>query len=219
MDVNDPASFRPISNLNTNSKIIERLALTRLRPQITESTNFNKLQSAYRQYHSTETALFNILNDSYGSIDSGQSTLLVALDLSAAFDTVEHSVLLTRLQNSFGVTGMVGNWITSYLTDRSQFIHGYESSDVTDCSCGVPRGSVLGPLFFVAYISHVACNALIFGVFLSQYADDTQQYVTLSKKAVNDTVTNLQNCLFDVNTWFRQNRKILSGALINYTAC
>ena len=148
MDVNNPASFRPISNLNTISKIIERLALTRLRPQITESTNFNILQSAYRQRHLTETALLNILNDSYGHIDSGRSTLPVALDLSAAFDTTEHSVLLTRLQKSFGVTGMVGNWITSYLTDRSQFMHvGSESSAVTDCSCGVPQGSVLGPLF------------------------------------------------------------------------
>ena len=185
MDVNDPASFRPIANLNTNSKTVERLALTRLRPQITESTNFNKLQSAYRQYHSTETALLNILNDSYGNIDSGQSPLLVALDLSAAFDTVEHSVLLTRLQNSFGVTGMVGNWITSYLIDRSQFVHvGSESSDVTDCSCGcgVPQRSVLGPLFFIAYISPVACIASKFGMFRSQYADDTQLYVALSKK-------------------------------------
>jgi Reverse transcriptase (RNA-dependent DNA polymerase) len=82
---------------------------------------------------------------------------------------------------------MVGNWITSYLTDRSQFIHvGSESSDVTDCSCGVPQGSVLGPLFCVAYISPVACIASKFGVFLSQYADNTQLYVALSKKAVND---------------------------------
>ena len=162
----------------------------------------------------------NILNDSYGNIDSGQSTLLVAPYLSAAFDTVEHLVLLTRLQNSIGVTRMVGKGITSCLTDHSQFIHvGSESSAVTDCSCDVPQGSVLGPLFFVAYYSPVACIANKFGVFLSQYADDTQLYVALSQKAVNDTVTNLQNCLFDVNTWFRQNRKILSGALINYTAC
>jgi len=211
MDVNDPASFRPIYNLNTISKILERLALTRLRPQITESSNFNKLQSAYRQHHSTETTLLNILNDSYSNIDGGRSTLLVALDLSAAFDTVEHSVLLTRLHNSFGVTGVVGNWITSYLTDRSQFIHvGSESSAVTDCPCGVPQGSVLGPLFFVAYISPVACLANKFGVSLSQYADDTQLYVALSKKAVNDAVTNLQNCLFDVHTWFSQNGLVIN---------
>jgi len=124
MDANDPASFRPISYLYIISKIIERLVLIRLRPRITGSNNFNKLQSVYRQHHSTERALLNILNDSYSNTDSSQSTLLVALDLSTTFDTVEHSVLITRLQNSFGMTGMVGNCITSYLTDRSsQFIH------------------------------------------------------------------------------------------------
>ena len=69
MDVDDPASYRPISDLNTISKIVERLALGRLRPQITESVNFNKLQSAYRQHHSTETALLNIMNNAYGHID------------------------------------------------------------------------------------------------------------------------------------------------------
>jgi len=148
MNVNAPASFRPLSNLNTISKFLERLALSRLRPHITDFLNFNVLQSAYRQHHLTETTLLNILNDSYSNIDGGRSTLLVALDLSTTFDTVEHSVLLTRLHNSFGVTGVVGNLITSYMTDRSQFIHvGSQSSDVTDCPCGVPQGSVLGPLF------------------------------------------------------------------------
>jgi len=73
------------------------------------------------------------------------------------------------------VTGIVGIWITSILTDRSQVIHvGSESSAVTDCPCGVPQRSVLGPLFFVAYISPVAYIANKFGVSLSQYGDDTQ---------------------------------------------
>lgn len=118
----DPGSYRPISNLNTISKVTERLALIRLRRQVTQSVNFNKVQSAYRQNHSTETALLNILNDEYGNIDNGQSTLLVALDLSAAFGTVKHSVLLTRLENSFGVTGVAREWIASYLADRTQFV-------------------------------------------------------------------------------------------------
>jgi len=86
-----------------------------------------------------------------------------------------------------------------YLTDRSYFIHiGSESSAVTDCSYGVPLISVLRPLFIVAYISSVACIGNKFSVFLSQYADNSQLYIALSKKAVCDAVTNLQNCLFDV---------------------
>lgn len=211
MDINDPASYRPISNLNTISKIVERLALARLRPQITESVNFNKLQSAYRQHHSTETALLHILNDTYAHIDEGLTTLLVALDLSAAFDTVEHSVLLTRLEKSFGVTGIARDWISSYLADRTQFIHvGSESSAITNCSCGVPQGSVLGPLLFVAYTSPIAFITTKFGVLHNQYADDTQLYVALSKKDPNDTAKNLRNCLSAVHTWFSQNGLVIN---------
>ena len=106
LDSSNPANFRPISNLNTISKIIERLALTRLRQHITQSANFSDTQSAYRKHHSTETALLHVLNDIYGDIDNGRRTLLVALDMSAAFDTIEHSVLLERLRNSFGVSGI-----------------------------------------------------------------------------------------------------------------
>jgi len=107
LDANNPANYRPISNLNTISKIIERLVLARIRGHITGSQSFNISQSAYRRHHSTETTLLCILNDINGKIDQDQSTLLVALDLSAAFDTVEHSVLLTRLERSFGVRGVL----------------------------------------------------------------------------------------------------------------
>jgi hypothetical protein len=131
--------------------------------------------------------------------------------LSAAFDTVEHSVLLTRLENSFGVTGTARDWISSYLADRTQFIHiGSESSAVTDGSCGVPQGSVLGPLFFIAYISPISCITRKFGVQHNQYADDTQLYVALSKNSTNDTVNNLQNCLSAVHTWFSQNGLVIN---------
>jgi len=92
----------------------------------------------------------------YGNIDKGQSTLLVALDLSAAFDIVKHSVLLTRLENSFGVTGVASEWIASHLADRTPFVRvGSEKCAATSCSCGVTQGSVLGPLLFVAYICPV----------------------------------------------------------------
>ena len=97
LNPDDPANYRPISNLNTLSKILERLVLMRLSPHIVSSGNFNLLQSAYRKHHSTETCLLKTLSDTYRIIDNGQSTLLVALDLSAAFDTVPHDILLARL--------------------------------------------------------------------------------------------------------------------------
>ena len=97
LDVKDPANYRPISNLNTISKIIERLCLARLTPHIAATGHFNPLQSAYRKHHSTETAMLKILDDLYRIIDNQRSAVLVGLDLSAAFDMIEHDILIERL--------------------------------------------------------------------------------------------------------------------------
>ena len=104
-DTDVPANYRPISNLNSLSKILEKLFSSRLKNHVKLSPNLNPFQSAYRQYHSTETALLKILNDVYTSVDGKKITILVSLDLSAAFDTLEHSTLLQRLENTFGVSG------------------------------------------------------------------------------------------------------------------
>jgi len=211
LDISNPANYRPISNLNTISKVIERLALARLRQHITQSPNFNASQSAYRRHHSTETALLHILNDIYDQIDVGKGTLLVALELSAAFDTVEHSVLLARLEHSFGIHGETLMWIKSYLENRTQLVHyGTADSAVTNCACGVPQGSVLGPLLFVAYISSTANVAANFGVSHHQYADDTQVYVALSRTDAETSVLNLHNCLASLHEWFSQNGLVIN---------
>ena len=131
LDPDNPSSYRPISNLNNISKIIERLFLSRLYPHVTSSPNFNHLQSAYRPHHSTETALLHTFNNILSSADRSQPTLLVSLDLSAAFDTIDHSTLLSRLSTSFGVNGTALAWLTSYLTNRTQTVcMGSVSSDL-----------------------------------------------------------------------------------------
>ena len=153
----DLANFRPISNLNTIGKILERLALARLLPHISISPSFGPLQSAYRKYHSTETALLKLTNDIMENIDSGKITILTALDMSAAFDTLDHTTLLHRLQYTFGLSGFVITWIRSYLTNRSSFVKiDSSSSPCTTIDTGVPQGSVLGPLLFVLFISPIA---------------------------------------------------------------
>ena len=96
--ISDPASYRPISNLNTISKVLEKLFQARLIPHI--SLSFCPFQSAYHRFHSTETALLKITSDLFGATESGCATILVALDLSAAFDTIDHSVLERRLEHS-----------------------------------------------------------------------------------------------------------------------
>ena len=114
LDVTDFKNFRPITNLSTISKLLERLAHNRLKQCITASPNFSRLQSAYRQGHSTETALTKIMDDIFGAIDDGSVVALMSLDISAAFDAVNHDVLIQRLEDEFGIAGMCGKWIRSY---------------------------------------------------------------------------------------------------------
>jgi len=119
----------------------------RLQPHIALSPNFNPLQSAYRKHHSTETSLIHLLNSIYHAADNRLATLLLSLDLSAAFDTTDHVILLNRLTFSFGIVGSSHNWLKSYPSNRSFSVtSGSTSSSILSSSCGVPQGSVLGPI-------------------------------------------------------------------------
>ena len=111
MNMSDPANYRPISNLSTISKIVERLCLARLLPHVSVSGKFNPLQSAYRKLHSTETALLKIMDDLHRIADKRSAAVLIGLDLSAAFDTINHDMLISRLEGTFGVSGAAVQWI------------------------------------------------------------------------------------------------------------
>ena len=111
LDESQPA--RPISNLNFISKILERLFLQRIQPHILASPNYNQHQSAYRPDHSTETALIHLLDSIYHAADHGKTTLLFSLDLSAAFDTIDRSLLLRRLSHSIVFTDYALMWVQS----------------------------------------------------------------------------------------------------------
>ena len=208
----DLANFRPISNLNTIGKILERLALARLLPHISTSPSFCPLQSAYRKFHSTETALLKLTNDIMENIDSGKITILTALDMSAAFDTLDHTTLLHRLQHTFGLSGYVITWIRSYLTNRSSFVKiDSSSSPCTTTDTGVPQGSVLGPLLFVLFISPIA-NVINPGqlnnnnfVSFHQYADDTQLYIGTNSSSLAHQVALIESCTQRVNDWLLNN--------------
>ena len=206
LPTSDPASYRPISNLNSISKILERLVLVQLSPLIVSSPNFDSLQSAYRKSYSTETALLKSLSDIYSFIDTGSSVLAVSLDLSAAFDTDPHSTLILRLEHTFGISGLALSWLTSYLSNRSQTVcAGGASSSLTSLQCGVPQGSVLGPLLFTAFISPMAHLLSSFGLSHQQYADDSLIYLDLPLNNFTPAVHKIESGLFSLCMWLAKN--------------
>jgi len=153
--INAPSNYRPITNLNTISKILERLALSRLMPHVISSSSFDPMQSAYRRFYSTGTALLKVTSDIYQAFDHHQTVVLVTLDQSAAFDCVEHNTLLKRLHHTFGITDNALDWLQSYLLSRQSFVrYGQYDSSVSTVEVGVPQGSSLGPLLFSLYTFH-----------------------------------------------------------------
>ena len=196
LSTDDLNNFRPISNLNFISKILEKVVASRIQSHLSSNSLSSSFQSAYRIFHSTETTLLKIHNDLILAMDRGEVTSLILLDLSAAFGTVDHSILLTRLQNWFGLDGLSLNWFTSYLSSRSQAVSINDSiSAFSTLSCGVPQGPVLGPLLFTLYTtplgSVISKNSLKYHL----YADDTQLYISF-------TPTNSALCLETLTTTF-----------------
>ena len=149
--------LRPISNLKGLSKIIEKSVALRLNNYLTNNNLHETFQLAYKVHHSTETVMVKVQDDILHGIDSNRAVVLFMLDLSAAFDTVSHEILLNRLTQRYGITGSLQKWFASYLLSRTQSVQIECSiSSLRELNCGVPQGSVLGPLLYVLYASPVA---------------------------------------------------------------
>ena len=209
LDCNILNNYRPVSNLTFLSKVIEKAVAFHLNKYLINNNLNESLQSAYKSGHSTETALVRVKNDIMMSIDQGKPVILVLLDLSAAFDTVDHNVLFSRLKDMFGLSGRVLEWFRSYLEQRSQraSVHGI-LSDIQFLLSGVPQGSVLGPLVFTMYTRPLGIIAQRYGVKYHLYADDTQLYISLdpdNELNFSSSLKNLEHCIADIRLWMTQN--------------
>ena len=208
LDCNVLKNYRPVSNLTFISKVLERIAYSQILGHLTTNKLKDKLQSAYKARHSTETALVKVVNDILCAIDEGNMSLLTLLDLSAAFDTIGHTILLKRLNISFGLDGAVLSWIQSYLSNRQQKvkINNVFSAEIP-IKYGVPQGSVLGPLLFTMYVYPLADILVKNDCPYHSYADDNQLYPSIPFDRF-DSVTNdlSQLCSNEIDTWMTDNK-------------
>ena len=183
----DAANYRPISTLPVFTKILGRAVHTMVYTYLQENQLLSNYQSGYRPLHSTSTCLTDVTNRLLHNMDKGQLTGMVFLDLSKAFNTIDHDIMLKKLI-SLGFSDSAVLWFKAYLTNRSQSVcvNGVVS-DPQPIPFGVPQGSILGPLLFISYINDLQSVVVDYDIQL--YADDTLLFYS------SNSVTDIESCL------------------------
>ena len=194
------------------SKLLERTVQIRLQAFLDDGDMLPAIQSAYRQFHSTESAVLKVYSDLLLAADSGQVSTLCLLDLTAAFDTVDHDLLMLRLERQFGFCGVVLQWFRSYLSDRSfRVVLSTSTSFLVHLFCSVPQGSVLGPRMFILYMADLAEVVQNCQVNFHSFADDSQIYLHCPLSGVSSAVRKLEDCISEVGHWMSANRLKLNA--------
>ena len=201
LDPNELKNYRPISNIPFLSKLLKKLG-----SHLSAHNLFIIHQSAYRSGHSTEIVLLRILNDLLTSLDGNKISVLLLLDLSAAFDTIEHEILLSRLSHDFGIRGTALNWFRSYLSDRIQYVLiDDQKPRETTLDFGVPQGSVLCPVLFILCKTPLTCLIETHSIRHEMFANDTQLNHSESPENYSDLVRSLSDCVKDIGLWMEEN--------------
>ena len=203
---NDANNYRPISVLSCISRIFERLIYEQFYSYLVNNSLLNPRQSGFRSLHSTVTALLDLSNEWCFNIDRGMINGVIFLDLRKAFDTVDHSLLLTKLK-FIGIDNRTLKWFRSYLSGRrhKSFVNGI-LSDEQPITCGVPQGSILGPLLFLVYINDLT-TSLEFSTG-RMYADDTN--ITFASNNLIDLEREMNKDLRNIATWLTANKLTLN---------
>ena len=200
-DIKLVSNYRPISILPTFSKISEKIMYARLEKYLTQNSILHKNQFGFRPKLSTGLALLELLDKLSSSIDMSETTVGVFIDLAKAFDTVNHQILLNKLQH-YGIRGVAFCWFQSYLTARQQCVTvtNYES-ELAEIRCGVPQGSILGPVLFLIYINDLNLASKLLSTIM--FADDTNLFFT--GKSVHQIENIMNSELTVINEWFKAN--------------
>ena len=194
-----------MSNIPFLSKVIENVVATQAYNHLEAYKLMPTMQSAYKKHHSTETTLLRVTNDTLRTTDCRQHVVLVLLDLTAAFDTIDHTILVERLESYFGFSKLTLRWFRSYLENRQQsIIIGDQVFTPRALHYGVPQGSILGPLLstlYIALLQDVIARHNLNSLFC---ADDTQLYIAIDPANQTSSLTALRNCIEEVMRWSTQ---------------
>ena len=205
-DINSLFNYRPIFDLSFVSKLIEKCVLHQLQNHMEVNKLTFKLQSAFKKMHSCETALLKIYNDILTELGPNQHSMMLFLDFSSAFDTVNHKILLKKLEHQFNIKGSALNWFKSYLENRKFKVKvNNHFSDCMDIGHGVPQGSVLGPALFSNYTQELHLITDSYGLNVHMFADDIQIYCTVDGENLEKKKADLINCLNDIVKWSKSN--------------
>ena len=200
------SNYRPVSQLSCLSKVLEKIVSEQLTEFLTDHNKLNPLQSAYRKHKSTETALTMVTNDLLMSTDNRRITILALIDLSSAFDTLNHQLIIRRLE-IIGLAGTALKWFSSFLSDRTFEIKiNNTRSKICQLKYGVPQGSVLGPIIFNICIDLIHEILLKHNIKYHMYADDLQIYMETDRIENLPSVINKMNtCLNEIKHWYSSN--------------
>jgi hypothetical protein len=203
------SNYRPVSNLTAISKLLERVVLNQLNEHLSSNDLHCPVQSGYRPHHSCETLLVRMTDDINKEIQCGNIVLVVLLDLSAAFDTIDHEILLEKLLTDYNISGKALGWMKSYLEDRYFCVKIDDTiSSLLELLFGVPQGSLLGPILFILYIKALQEIAAKYGLNVQFYADDSQLYISFSPMHPSDLADvkdRINKCLEEVKIWMVNN--------------
>ena len=205
-------NYRPISILPAFSKILERLMYNRCINFFDNFGVLHNLQFGFRQKHGTNLAMIHLIDKIASEINDNNVVMGLFIDLKKAFDTVDHKILLKKLEY-LGIRGIALNWFYSYLEERKQFVQfNNTKSNQLSVKCGVPQGSILGPLLFILYINDLPMVSNLFTSLL--FADDTS--IFMAGKNINDVILLMNSELKKLVKWLYINKLSLSIEKTNY---